>query len=117
MVCFAAPQGHDAGEGEMGSISPPLRPIPKNVSDKIDGLLESARKSGRTVVDAGYAADFVLAILPQSHLTRQEVADIVFERCTHLTRDKRHHGCQRGSLAVSDLICRLKAASLRGPTV
>lgn len=43
----------------MGSMSPLLRPIPKNVSDKIDSLLESAKKSGRTIVDAGFEADFV----------------------------------------------------------
>jgi hypothetical protein len=54
------------------------------MSDRIDALLETARKSGR-IVDAGFEADFVLAILPDSQLTRQEVADVIFARCAHMS--------------------------------
>ena len=68
----------------MGSISPPLRLIPKNVSDRIDNLLETARDTGRTIVDAGFEADFILSALAEPYLTRQEVAEVIFERCSHL---------------------------------
>jgi hypothetical protein len=64
----------------MGSVSAPAGPI----SDELDVLLVHARRSRVPIIDVAVEADRLCAALADSHLSREEIAHAIFERCTHI---------------------------------
>lgn len=68
----------------MGSISPPLRPLPKHVVDRINAFLRQA-KSSQFPIDVHLEAERLVGHLPDLQLNRDQIAREILERSTKIT--------------------------------